>query len=36
MIERALEETKGNKRKAAGRLGVTERIMGYKVKKYGL
>jgi len=36
MIQSSLEEARGNKRRAAGKLGITERIMGYKVKKYGL
>lgn len=36
LISRALEKTGGNKRKAARFLGVTERILGYKVKRHGL
>lgn len=36
MIKQAMVETDGNQRKAAKRLGVTERILGYKVKTYGL
>jgi Nif-specific regulatory protein len=36
MIQRALEETKGNQRKAAKVLSVTERMLGYKMKLYGL
>lgn len=35
-IAEALKETNGNKRKAAQKLGVTERILGYKIKCYGL
>lgn len=36
LLIRALEKTGGNKRKAAQLLGVTERILGYKVKQYNL
>ena len=36
MIQESLEKTRGNQRKAAKSLGVTERILGYKIKKYGL
>jgi len=36
LISQALTDTHGNKRKAAERLGLTERIMGYKTKKYKL
>ncbi len=36
LLLRALEKTGGNKRKAARLLGVTERILGYKVKQYDL
>ncbi|PIQ87380.1 MAG: nif-specific transcriptional activator NifA [Candidatus Omnitrophica bacterium CG11_big_fil_rev_8_21_14_0_20_45_26] len=36
MISRVLEKIGGNKRKAAQMLGVTERILGYKVRKYGI
>ena len=36
MIASALKKTSGNKRKAAQMLGVTERILGYKVKTLGL
>jgi len=35
MIQDALQKTGGNQRKAAKILGVTERILGYKVKNYG-
>jgi len=35
LIQNALRETGGNQRKAAKVLGVTERILGYKVKTYG-
>jgi len=34
LIERAMQETAGNQRKAAKKLGITERILGYKIKKY--
>ncbi len=36
MIMEALKTTKGHQGKAAGILGVTERILGYKIKKYGI
>jgi len=36
MILEALRKTGGNQRKASQLLGVTERILGYKVKTYGL
>ena len=36
MITAALAEFKGNMGKAAARLGITERIMGLRMKKYGL
>lgn len=36
MIQDALNQTKGNQRKAAQILGITERMLGYKVKTYGL
>ncbi|SBW03596.1 Nitrogen fixation protein VnfA [uncultured delta proteobacterium] len=36
MITDALEDCKGNMVKAAARLGITERIMGLRMKKYGL
>ncbi len=36
LLSRALEKTAGNKRKAARLLGVTERILGYKVRRYSL
>ncbi len=34
MIREALEKTGGNRRKAAHLLGVTERILGYKLRNY--
>jgi Nif-specific regulatory protein len=34
MIREALQQTGGNRRKAAQILGVTERILGYKLKSY--
>ncbi len=34
MIRQALEKTGGNQRKAAQVLGLTERILGYKIKNY--
>lgn len=34
MIEDALKRNGGNKRKAARELGVTERILGYKIQKW--
>ena len=36
LVQEALHKTGGNQRKAAQLLGVTERILGYKVKAYGL
>jgi Nif-specific regulatory protein len=36
MIADALRETQGNLARASRRLGTTERILGYKVRKYGL
>jgi len=36
MIIEALKESRGNKTKAAKRLGITERIMGLRVEKYGI
>lgn len=36
MIESALEKTGGNQRRAAQLLGLTERMIGYKIKQYGL
>ncbi len=36
LLADALQKTGGNKRKAAQILGLTERIMGYKVKQYNL
>jgi len=36
MLIQALEKTGGNKRKAARLLGLTERILGYKVKQHQL
>ncbi|MBI4358390.1 MAG: nif-specific transcriptional activator NifA [Candidatus Omnitrophica bacterium] len=36
LLSQALEKSGGNKRKAARMLGVTERILGYKVKRYHL
>ena len=36
MIAEALRDTSGNMAKAAQRLGITERIMGLRMKKYGL
>jgi Nif-specific regulatory protein len=36
MIQEALNQTKGNQRKAAQLLGITERMLGYKAKTYGL
>jgi len=36
MIESALNQTHGNQRRAAKLLGITERILGYKLKRYGL
>lgn len=36
MISQVLEQTASNQRKAAKLLGLTERMLGYKIKKYGL
>lgn len=36
VIQEALRKTSGNQRKAAQMLGLTERILGYKIKSYGL
>ena len=36
LITEALSEAKGNMAKAAGQLGLTERIMGLRMKKYAL
>lgn len=35
-IRKALEESGWVKAKAARRLGITERMIGYKIKKYGI
>ena len=35
-IIKALKESKWVKAKAARGLGITERMMGYKIKKYGI
>ncbi len=36
LIESALKKTGGNQRRAAQILGLTERMIGYKIKQYGL
>ena len=36
LIQDALKTTRGNRKKAAKLLDTTERILGYKVKKYGI
>jgi Nif-specific regulatory protein len=36
LLAKALEQSGGNKRKAAQALGLTERMIGYKVKRYQL
>ncbi len=36
MIQDALKSTKGNATKAAKALGTTQRILNYKIKKYGI
>jgi Nif-specific regulatory protein len=36
IIEDAMRKTNGNQRKAAKLLGVTERVLGYKIKTYGI
>jgi len=36
MIQDALKSSRGNIAKAAKHLGSSERIIGYKIKKYGI
>ena len=36
MIVDALKKCKGQQRKTAKELGITERILGYKIGKYGI
>ncbi|MEJ2108863.1 MAG: sigma 54-interacting transcriptional regulator [Acidobacteriota bacterium] len=36
LIQDALKTTRGNRRKASRLLGATERVLNYKVKKYGI
>ncbi|WP_370454017.1 helix-turn-helix domain-containing protein [Prosthecochloris sp. ZM_2] len=36
MIIEALKRTKGNMSKAARELGLSERVMGLRVKKFGI
>lgn len=36
MIDSALQKTGGNQRRAAQLLGLTERMIGYKIQQYGL
>jgi len=36
MIMDTMKQTKGNQRQSAKILGITERILGYKLKRYGL
>ncbi|MFA5783964.1 MAG: helix-turn-helix domain-containing protein, partial [Phycisphaerae bacterium] len=36
LIVDALKKTGGHQRKAARELGLTERILGYKIKKFGI
>lgn len=36
LIQEALDKTSGNQRKASKLLGITERILGYKMRTYGL
>jgi Nif-specific regulatory protein len=36
IIVSALEQTGGNQKKAALRLGTTKRILAYRVRKYGI
>jgi Nif-specific regulatory protein len=36
IIVSALEQTGGNQKKAAMRLGTTKRIIAYRVRKYGI
>jgi transcriptional regulator with PAS, ATPase and Fis domain len=35
-VSRALQETKGNRTKAASLLGISMRSLFYKIEKYGL
>jgi DNA-binding NtrC family response regulator len=36
LVTRALMEARGNQSKAARALGITDRIMGLRVRKYGI
>ncbi len=36
IIVSALEQTGGNQKKAAMRLGTTKRIIAYRIRKYGI
>ncbi|HEX41182.1 MAG TPA: hypothetical protein ENN81_03885 [Phycisphaerales bacterium] len=36
LIVDALKKCSGKQRQAARELGITERILGYKIKKYGI
>ncbi len=36
MIEEAMARSGGNQRVASGILGITERMLGYRLKQYGL
>lgn len=36
MIAEALEEAEGNQSRAAAALGLSERMLRYKLKKFGL
>ena len=36
LIRQALQKSGGNQKKAAGYLGITQRMLGYKLKTYGL
>ena len=36
VITQALQKTGGNQKKAAGLLGITQRMLGYKLKTYGI
>jgi Nif-specific regulatory protein len=36
LIQDALKSTQGNRARAAGLLGITERIMSYKIRRYGI
>jgi Nif-specific regulatory protein len=36
LIQDALKSARGNRSKAARLLQTTERIMGYKIRKYGI